>query len=327
MGIGVTATLVDAFWHQRILAGVLLAAAWLVLLGLVTAFTVRCLRSREAFLSTVRHIDEVPMWGTVAMAMLTVGSSTSGVLPSLWPTLSDAAWRIDLVLWLLGTLIGLVSTVTFTLRLLGRACGRPVMVWGLAVVSPMVSSTSGALLVGHVPVGWRVGLLTASAACFCTALFMGWAVFAGACHHAWRVEPLPLAVTCTAWIPVALVGQSVAAIQAIGGQLRAMLSPVFSAQVPLVVNTFSWIVLACGVPLVVWVVVVTVRAFARRMPFNPSWWALTFPMGSMALGHRLLAVGAHSPAVGVLGQVWTAALCLAVVVCAGATGAALVRRK
>jgi tellurite resistance protein TehA-like permease len=82
-------------------------------------------------------------------------------------------------------------------------------------------------------------------------------------------------------------------------------------------------VLACGVPLAAWALVVTVRGFAHRMPFAPGWWALTFPVGTVALGlHHLGGTSGHASFV-VAGGGVLAVLCGTWTLCAVASVRAL----
>ena len=49
----------------------------------------------------------------------------------------------------------------------------------------------------------------------------------------------------------------------------------------------SWygaILLLTGMPLLLWAMFFSYRAFARKAPFVPGWWAMTFPVGTCSLG-------------------------------------------
>jgi len=253
------------------------------------------------------------------MGVLSVGSATLSVVPG------SGSVAVALVLWGIGTVLGLVTAIGFTARLVRGAAGEPTFVWGLPVVPPMVSATAGAALVPHLsdhPAG-AVALLAASAACFPVALVLGLVVFAVGYHHHWRVAPLPLAATPSAWIPLGIVGQSVAAAQALATAAAPWLAPGAASEVRTLAVGYGVVVLAGGVPLVAWAALVTVRGFARRMPFGPGWWALTFPVGTVALGlHHLGGTSGHASFV-VAGGVVLVVLCGTWTLCAGATARAV----
>ncbi|MDO5080541.1 TDT family transporter [Buchananella hordeovulneris] len=329
MGTGILATLLQLHAGRLPGAGgaavVALAVAWGLLLFLTTAFAARSVARPSSFVATLRQPALVPFWGTVAMGILAVGSATATVLPAHFPALADWAWRVDRALWLTGTAIGVVAALGFGVRLVGTELGRPTTGWGLAVVGPMVSATTGALLVPHVPASQAPYFWCAAALCFCLSLFLGLVVFAYAYHHHWRVAPVPLVAACSSWIPLGMVGQSTAAVQALAGQGAALMTPPLGAALAHLANWYGWGMFALGIPLVAWASLVTVRGFARGMPFTPGWWALTFPIGTLALGATFLAVGTGLPAFTWLGAAVTVVLTGTVSFCLVASGMAIWR--
>ncbi len=315
MGTAILATLLQTYGGTgplRTPATVLLALAWLLLLGLAGGFAVRRPANLRASVATP---SDRAQWGTVAMGVLAVGSATLAVLPG------QLFVGVALAFWVIGTVLGLVTAVAFTAELVRGAAGEPAFVWGLPVVPPMVSATVGAALVPHLAdhPGAAVALLTASAACFPVALVLGLVVFAVGYHHHWRVAPVPLAASASAWIPLGIVGQSVAAAQALAASSAPWLTPGAASDVRTLAVVYGVVVLAGGVPLAAWASVVTVRGFARRMPFAPGWWALTFPVGTVALGlHHLGGTSGHASLV-VAGGVVLAVLCGTWTLCAAAS--------
>ncbi|MEW6903517.1 TDT family transporter [Trueperella pyogenes] len=330
MGTGILANLL--YTHAERLPGaeaasvVVLALAWAILMALVVGYVIRVALSRDALTITLRDSTQTPMWGTVSMGILSVGSATATIVPAHWPQLGSLAWRIDSYMWILGTFIGIVAAIGFAIRLIGTDLGSPTTVWGLAVVGPMVAATTGAGLVSHVPPTFQFFLLTISAACFFLSLFLGIAVFANAYHHHWRVAPVPLAASASAWIPLGMVGQSTAAAQSIAAQARRMLAPEFSVSAQGVANAYGWFMFVIGVPLVAWALVLTVRGFLGRMPFTPGWWALTFPIGTLALGATLLSHGTHIGAFMIIGACGTLVLLGTVTLCLIASALGIARR-
>lgn len=322
MGTGILATLLQQVpggvpWAHRGSVGVL-GLAWAVLTMLVVGFAFRTVRDKVALTSTLSDIAQLPFWGTVSMGILAVGSATATVVPAHQSGLTTLAWHVDLVMWLLGTLIGMVAALGFTVRLLLTECGEPSLIWGLAVVGPMVSATTGAALAPHVP-GAQVLLLLAAFACFVTSLVLGVIVFAVAYHLHWRGAPVPLAASCSTWIPLGMIGQSTAAAQTIATAAAGDVLPATAAAQHTIADVYGVVTLLVGVPMIAWAVRVTLRGFRRRMPFSPGWWALTFPIGTLSLGAVLLGRSLELPALTDLGLALTLLLVGTVTLCLVAT--------
>ena len=93
--------------------------------------------------------------------------------------------------------------------------------------------------------------------------------------------PAPLAATC--WIPLGIVGQSVVAVVTLGGP-----------------RAYGWAVLALGLPLALWAAWRHWGSLPGWAPYNPTWWASTFPVATCGAGAYALSGG----------QGWWAALSL-----------------
>ncbi len=293
MGTGILSTLLQlhsgrsAVLHP--LAVGVLAIGWVVLVGLSAAYARRIAADRAALTSTLTDTATLPLWGTVSMGLLAVGAATLAVLPSVAPAAAGPAVILDAVLWAVGTALGLATAFGFAAVLLRRRAGLPSPVWGLPIVPPMVSATTGAALVPHVgSAAGRFALLLATLGCFFVALTLGLLVFALAYHHHWRISPIPVAASASAWIPLGIVGQSTAAAQAIVAHGTEFLSPSGAQAAQTSASVYGTAMLALGAPLVAFAVVVTARGFRAGMPFTPGWWALTFPVGTISLGALLL---------------------------------------
>lgn len=325
MGTGILATLTQTFAPGSWSARAWLVLAWVVLVGLTAGFAVRCLRRPGTLAASVRP-GPLPLWGMVAMGLLSVGAATATVLPSWWPGSAGAAVVADGVLWVTGTLLGLATALGFAAVLVRSVPGTPTTVWGLAVVPPMVSATVGAGLVPHLSPHLQVALLLVLAACFVLSLTLGGIVFAVAYHHHWRVERLPIPASTTAWIPLGVVGQSTAAAQAIAIAAAPLLPASLAGDVQSLANDYGVLMLALGVPLAGWAVAMTVRGFRARMPFVPGWWSLTFPIGTLALGSHLLGTGTGITAYLIAGAACWVTLCGTWLLCAVASARAMLGR-
>lgn len=324
MGTGILSTLTQTLHGSipggQVMAVALLVIGWVALIGLTGAFALGVARRPARLAETVRQIPVLVTWGMVAMGMLSVGSATATVIPVHWPAHAHAAIVADAVLWTLGTGLGVLTALDFGLRLVGRDVGSPAATWGLPVVPPMVSATTGGALIGHL--GSRpaqIWMLMATVGCFFLSLVLGLLVFAVAYNHHWRVKPLPIIASTTAWIPLGVVGQSTAAAQTIARRSETFLRVPDVATVQQIANVYGFVMLTIGIPLVGWAVAMTVRGFRQHMPFVPGWWALTFPIGTLCLGSHLLATGSGLDGY----QVASVGACLALVgtwtLCAVAT--------
>lgn len=77
------------------------------------------------------------------MGILSVGSVTLTIASEQYPHYANLALQLDVALWIIGTIIGIITALAFAVLLVGRDVGAPSTVWGLAVVGPMVSATVG----------------------------------------------------------------------------------------------------------------------------------------------------------------------------------------
>jgi len=318
MGTGILATLTQTLAPGSGVAPVLLVVGWILLIGLTGGFVVRSVRLPGTLAASVRS-GSLPLWGLVAMGLLSIGSATATVLPSWIPTLAGPAVLADGLLWIAGTALGLATAIGFTVLLVRSDAGSPSTVWGLAVVPPMVSATVGAGLVPHLTPSLQVAMLLVAFACFALSLTLGGVIFAVAYHHHWRVAGLAIGASTTAWIPLGVVGQSTAAAQAMATQAGPLLPASTAATVQSVANDYGLLMLSLGAPLAAWAVVMTVRGFRHRMPFVPGWWSLTFPIGTLALGSHLLGVGTGMTVFLVAGIVCWLTLCGTWTLCAVAS--------
>ncbi|RVW05166.1 TDT family transporter [Rhodococcus xishaensis] len=262
------------FW---ILSVVLLAV-------LTTAFALHWVRHTEHARGYARSVAMFPFYGAVPMAVLTVGAGTAAVGSTA--ITSGVAFAVAGALWTAGTVGGLLTCAVMAMRLrAGADRGNPAPAWLMPVVPPMVSAATGAALVNGLPDGWPRAVLLAS----CYVLFTLALVFALpiAAMVGRRINERglpPLQALPTLWIPVGVVGQSVAASNLLGtaaapvvGDRGAHALHVFGLGYGLVMGTIMIAMLtALGV--------LTMRAFRQGLTFTMSWWSFTFPVGACAVG-------------------------------------------
>lgn len=262
------------FW---LLATVLLAV-------LVTAFVVHWVRHTEHARGYARSATMFPFYGALPMAVLTVGAGTAAVGSTVMP--ADVAYAIAGTLWAIGTTGGLVTSAVMATRLRAVADrGTPVPAWLMPVVPPMVSAATGAALVNHLPGGWpRVALLAGCYALFTLALAFALVIVAMVGREFRERGLPPLQALPTMWIPLGIVGQSIAAANNLGsaaehavGHDAANALHLFGLGYGLFMGTVMIVAIAA-------VGVVTARAFRQGLTFTMSWWSFTFPVGACAVG-------------------------------------------
>ncbi|QKT12647.1 TDT family transporter [Rhodococcus sp. W8901] len=263
-----------AFW--------LLATALLVVL--VTAFVIHWVRHTEHARGYARSATMFPFYGALPMAVLTVGAGTAAVGSTVIN--ADAAFAIAGTLWAIGTAGGLVTSAVMGMRLRSVADrGTPVPAWLMPVVPPMVSAATGAALVNHLPEGWpRVAMLTGCYALFTVALVFALVIATMVGREFGERGLPPLQALPTMWIPLGIVGQSIAAANLLGtaaegavGHDVADALHIFGLGYGLLMGTIMIVALTA-------VGVVTARAFRNGLTFTMSWWSFTFPVGACAVG-------------------------------------------
>jgi C4-dicarboxylate transporter/malic acid transport protein len=272
----------------------LLAAAMLVLLAAATR--IHWLRYPE---NARRHHHDpamAPFYGAPPMALLTVGAGALLVGRDLVGL--GAALRIDEVLWALGTIGGLLSTIAIPYLAFNEYDLQQedtYATWLMPVVPPMVSAATGAALIAHLPPGQpRLSLLLACYAMFGISLFISlititllWARLA---FHG--VGPARLVPTL--WIVLGPLGQSVTAAGLLGSAAPSATSFPYA-------STLHATGVVYGAPVwgfaMIWLAIaaaITLRTARERLPFSLTWWSFTFPVGTLVTGTSVLAVATHA---------------------------------
>lgn len=195
----------------------------------------------------------MPAWGMYSMGLLALGSAYSATL---------GLWWVHAVLWATGGALSVVTCLWYTLALLRKQAGPAAFTWGLPLVAPMVTATSSAQLGAHL--GSEL-IMHIGMAMFVLAWVTGVPTFVVAYLRA----EVPLALRTTTWIPLGIVGQSTAAAHLLWGA-----------------HTYGAIMLSIGVPLIGYALY-RHWSVAFVMPYNPSWFASTFPVGTVCLGAHL----------------------------------------
>ena len=296
MGTGIVATAAASLpvqvrgLHSFALVVWALAAALLIVL--VAATAVHWLR--QPAVARTYHRDPVMahFYGAPAMALLTVGAGTLLVGRDVLGL--QAALAIDWVLWTLGTAGGLVTACAVPYLQFVRH--RVALVdafggWLMPIVPPMVSASTGALLVPHVASGQaRLTLLLGCYAMFGLALVASLMVITLiwlrlATHGVGAARAVP-----TLWIVLGPLGQSITAANLLGGVAgQALPAPYGTALkafgVVYGVPVWGFALLWAGVAIAI-----TVRTAREHLPFSLTWWSFTFPVGTCVTGTSGLAL-------------------------------------
>jgi C4-dicarboxylate transporter/malic acid transport protein len=269
-----------------------------------------------------RLLDDVVMaqfFGAPPMALMAVGAAT--LLVGSHHLGETLAFRIDAVLWGVGTLLGLVSAVFVPFLLFTQHEVRPDGAFGgwlMPVVPPMVSATTGGLLLRFVPEGQaRQTLLFGGYALFGASLVASLIVVSMIWSRLAHFGSSGSARVPTLWIVLGPIGQSITAAGVLGaGAALAVPAPLADA-----LRLFA---VVYGVPmwgfLLLWMALATLltaRAWRRKMPFALTWWSFTFPVATCVTGTNQLArhtglVAFHYAAVALFALLVTAWVAVAV---------------
>jgi C4-dicarboxylate transporter/malic acid transport protein len=272
----------------------LLAATMLVLLTAATA--VAWVRYPEHARRHHHDPSMAPFYGAPPMALLTVGAGTLLVGRDLIGT--GPAVRIDEILWTLGTITGLLSTVAipylaFTEYKLEHR--DTYATWLMPVVPPMVSAATGAALIAHLPAGQpRLTLLLACYAMFGISLFISLVTIVLLWERLAFHGPGPARLIPTLWIVLGPLGQSVTAAGLLGNAAPSAISAPYAAAlhatgvvygVPVWGFAMIWLAIAAAI---------TVRTAREHLPYSLTWWSFTFPVGTVVTGTSVLALATHA---------------------------------
>jgi C4-dicarboxylate transporter/malic acid transport protein len=287
MGTGIVAnaaaTLPLQLPGQRTVATLvwLLAAAMLV--GLSIAWAVHWTSFRDTARGHAADPVMAQFWGAPPMALMTVGAGTF-LLGRDWIGL-DAAVRIDAVLWIAGTVLGLVTATWIPYAMMTRQhAGSAFGGWLMPVVPPMVSAATGALLVPYAPAVMRVNLEYGLLVMFGISLMATLILLPQIWSRLVTENVGPARLVPTVWIVLGPLGQSVTA----AGSLSALFGR------PEVGVLYGVPVLGFGLLWAAIATAITVRSLRDGMPFALTWWSFTFPLGTMVTGASALSAHTHA---------------------------------
>ncbi|MGA5540812.1 TDT family transporter [Mycobacterium sp. NPDC051198] len=304
MGTGIVATAAATLplhlpgLHEFATAVWILAATVLVIL--TAAFVTHWIRHREQAKAYAGHQVVGQFYGAPAMALLTVGAGALLFGPGIIGP--SAALALDVVLWIAGTALGLVVSLWLPFAMITREDHtdvEAVPAWMMPVVSPMVSASTGALLLSHVGPGQAgMTLLVACYAMFGLSLLAGLItttmVYSRLMHGGFsQVQAIP-----TVWIVLGVVGQSITAANLLAAHAGSVLTDsatvsalhAFGIVYGLVMGGFGAFVFCLATAL-------TVHGARRGLSFSLTWWSFTFPVGTCVTGASALGVATGAVAI------------------------------
>jgi C4-dicarboxylate transporter/malic acid transport protein len=302
-----------------------LAALMLVVLiaGTVTHWVLYPANAR----SHASHPVMAHFYGAAPMAMLTVGAAT--LLVGTDVIGQRAALDADWVLWFAGTITGLVTAValpylTFTRHTVkaDSAFGG----WLMPIVPPMVSASTGALLLPYAPAGQaRLDLLLCCYAMFGLSLVASMIIITLIWYRLAQHKTGEARMVPTLWIVLGPLGQSITAATLLGANAHLAVPAAEAA----ILKTFG---LIYGMPVLgfalAWAVIagiITVRTARDHLPFSLTWWSFTFPVGTCVTGTIGLAIATGSSMLRVASVVFFGALVAAWILVASRTARGVVR--
>ncbi len=302
MGTGIVANAAVLLPHQVAGQRAFATAIWLLASAmLVLLLAAAALQWRLAPGAARRHALDpkmAPFFGAPPMALLTVGAGT--LLLGGDVIGSGAAVAVDLVLWTLGTLTGLLASAAIPYLMFTRHSLRPEATfasWLMPVVPPMVSAATGAALVAHLPAGQaQLTMLLACYAMFGLSLIASLVtitlVWARLAYH----DVGPSRMVPTLWIVLGPLGQSVTAANLLGGSAPGAIPAPYSTAMEAMGVLYGAPVWGFAMLWMAIAAAITVRALRGGMRFSLTWWSFTFPVGTCVTGTSALAVRTGSVA-------------------------------
>jgi C4-dicarboxylate transporter/malic acid transport protein len=296
MGTGIVAVALAGLPFQVPYAGPVAAAVWALSAVLLVAVTAATALHHRLHPQIARgHLHDPVMahfYGAPAMALMTVGAGAMVAGYRLIGT--GPALVLDVALWTGGTVLGLLTAVVVPYRAFTSHEVRADAAFGgwlMPVVPPMVSASTGALLVPHLPAGQaRESLLVGCYAFFGLTLVASAVLIAFIWRRLLRHGIGAAAAVPTLWIVLGPLGQSVTAAHHLGRVAPDVLPAPYG-------GAFRAFGLVYGVPVwgfaMMWlalVAMITVRTARVGLPFSLTWWSFTFPVGTVVTGTSGLAV-------------------------------------
>ncbi|WP_258065154.1 TDT family transporter [Rathayibacter sp. AY2B3] len=296
MGTGIVAVAAASLPLQfpglRTGATVVWAIAALLLVALTVATGLHWVRYRGT--AVRHHLNPVlsHFYGAPPMAFLTVGAGTL-LLGKDWIGL-PAAVTIDWVLWGAGTLGGLVTAVLVPYLAFTRHENKPDSAFGgwlMPIVPPMVSASTGALLLPYAPAGQaRETLLWSCYGFFGLSLVASLVVITLIWNRLAQHKVGAAGMVPTLWIVLGPVGQSITAVNLLASNAPTVVDAGTARALLVVALVYGFAMLGFALLWTVIALAITLRTAKEHLPFSLTWWSFTFPVGTCVTGLNGLAL-------------------------------------
>ncbi|KQP96154.1 C4-dicarboxylate ABC transporter [Rathayibacter sp. Leaf185] len=296
MGTGIVAVAAASLPLQfpglRTGATVVWAIAALLLVALTVATGLHWVRYRGTAMR--HHLNPVlsHFYGAPPMAFLTVGAGTL-LLGKDWIGL-PAAVAIDWVLWGAGTLGGLVTAVLVPYLAFTRHENKPDSAFGgwlMPIVPPMVSASTGALLLPYAPAGQaRETLLWSCYGFFGLSLVASLVVITLIWNRLAQHKVGAAGMVPTLWIVLGPVGQSITAVNLLASNAPTVVDAGTARALLVVALVYGFAMLGFALLWTVIALAITLRTAKKHLPFSLTWWSFTFPVGTCVTGLNGLAL-------------------------------------
>jgi C4-dicarboxylate transporter/malic acid transport protein len=314
MGTGIVANAAASLPLQlpelRTAATIVWAVAAALLVALTGATVLHWVRYRST--ASRHHLHPVVshFYGAPPMAILTVGAGTL-LLGKDWIGL-PAAVATDWVLWTIGTVLGLGTAVLIPCLAFTRHENRPDAAFGgwlMPIVPPMVSASTGALLIPYAPSGQgRETLLWACYSMFGLSLLASIVVITLIWNRLAQHRIGSAAMVPTLWIVLGPIGQSITAVNLLAGNGSLAVGTSIAHGLLVVALVYGFAMLGFALLWTAIAGVITIRTVRDHLPFSLTWWSFTFPVGTVATGLDGLARHSGLFAVLVLAVVFSVGL-------------------
>ncbi|WP_254678132.1 TDT family transporter [Agrococcus sp. SGAir0287] len=296
MGTGIVAVAAASLPVQvpglRTAATVVWALSALLLVALTIATVLHWVRYRSTAARHHLHPVISHFYGAPAMAFLTVGAGTL-LLGSDWIGM-EAAIAIDLVLWTVGTVAGLATAVLVPFLAFTRHDYAPESAFGgwlMPIVPPMVSASTGALLLPHTPAGQlRETLLWACYGFFGLSLIASLVVITLIWNRLVQHKVGPAGMVPTLWIVLGPVGQSITAVNLLATNASSVVDDHTVHALTIVALVYGFAMLGFALLWATIAAAITIRTAREHLPFSLTWWSFTFPVGTCVTGLNGLAL-------------------------------------
>ncbi|MGN6409542.1 MAG: TDT family transporter [Curtobacterium sp.] len=310
MGTGIVAvaaaSLPVRFPGLRTGATVVWAAAALLLVALCVATVGHWVRYRHVAMTHHRHPVISHFYGAPPMAFLTVGAGTL-LLGKDWIGL-PAAVAVDWLLWSIGTLGGLVTAVLVPYLAFTRHQNEPGAAFGgwlMPIVPPMVSASTGALLLPDAPAGQaRETLLWSCYGFFGLSLVTSLVVITLIWNRLVQHKVGAAGMVPTLWIVLGPIGQSITAVNLLASKAPSAVDAGTAHALLVVALVYGFAMLGFALLWTVIALAITVRTAREHLPFSLTWWSFTFPVGTCVTGLNGLASHSGLGVVDVLAVVY-----------------------